>query len=380
MAADLYAILGVSKDATEEELKKAYRKKSRELHPDTGGDEDAFKELQAAYEVLKNPQARSNYDQYGDPRGPMGGMGGMGGDPFAGAGMGDLNDLISMLFGQGGMGGRGSRGPVNEGRDAIVDTVISLEEAFRGVERSVDVRLGRGCSTCDGTGSKDKKPPITCTTCGGSGMVQQVRNSLFGQMMTQGICPQCRGAGSTIPDPCETCEGEGRVTRDEQIKVRIPAGISSGQRLRVEGRGESGRRGAPNGDLYVRVGVSGHNTFQRDGDNLHMEMRIGMIPAALGTTAHVTMLDGENVPVEIPAGTQFGRELVVRDKGMPRFGKKDDRGNLHVHCLIETPRDLSPEDRDALAAIAKRRGEDIDPGKHVTRGFFDRLKDAFTGD
>lgn len=377
MAADLYAILGVSKDATDEELKKAYRKKSRELHPDTGGDEDAFKELQAAYEVLKNPQARANYDQYGDPRGPLGGMGG---DPFAGAGMGDINDLISMLFGgAGGMGGRGRRGPVNEGRDAIVDTVISLEEAFRGVERSVDVRLGRTCKTCDGSGSKDKKDPVTCSTCGGSGMVQQLRNSLFGQMMTQGPCPQCRGEGSTVPDPCETCDGEGRVTQDEQIKVRIPAGISTGQRLRVEGRGESGRRGAPAGDLYVRVGVSGHNTFQRDGDNLHMELRIGMIPAALGTTTDITMLDGEAVPVDIPVGTQYGRELVIKGKGMPRFNR-DDRGDLHVHCLIETPRDLSPEDREALAAVAARRGEDVNPAKHVSRGFFDRIKDAFTGD
>lgn len=377
MAADLYAILGVSKDATDEELKKAYRKKSRELHPDTGGDEDAFKELQAAYEVLKNPQARANYDQYGDPRGPLGGMGG---DPFAGAGMGDINDLISMLFGgAGGMGGRGRRGPVNEGRDAIVDTVISLEEAFRGVERSVDVRLGRTCKTCDGSGSKDKKEPVTCSTCDGTGMVQQLRNSLFGQMMTQGPCPQCRGEGAIVPDPCETCDGEGRVTQDEQIKVRIPAGISTGQRLRVEGRGESGRRGAPAGDLYVRVGVSGHNTFQRDGDNLHMELRIGMIPAALGTTTDITMLDGEAVPVDIPAGTQYGRELVIRGKGMPKFNR-DERGDLHVHCLIETPRDLSPEDRDALAAVAARRGEDVNPAKHVSRGFFDRIKDAFTGD
>ena len=378
MAADLYAILGVSQDATDEELKKAYRKKSRELHPDTGGDEDAFKELQAAYEVLKNPQARANYDQYGDPRGPLGGMGG---DPFAGAGMGDINDLISMLFGSaGGMGGRGRRGPVNEGRNAIVDTVISLEEAFRGVERSVDVRLGRTCTTCEGTGSQAKQDPITCSTCGGSGMVQQLRNSLFGQMMTQGPCPQCRGEGATVPDPCTICEGEGRVARDEQIKVRIPAGISTGQRLRVEGRGESGRRGAPSGDLYVRVGVSGHNTFQRDGDNLHMELRIGMIPAALGTTADVTMLDGEAVPVDIPAGTQFGRELVVKGKGMPRFNSNGERGNLHVHCLIETPRDLTDEDRDALAAVAARRGEDVNPARHVHRGFFDRIKDAFTGD
>ncbi|WP_336249573.1 J domain-containing protein [Stomatohabitans albus] len=380
MAADLYAILGVSQDATEEELKKAYRKKSRELHPDTGGDEDAFKELQAAYEVLKNPQARANYDQYGDPRGPMGGMGGMGGDPFAGAGMGDINDLISMLFGaQPGMGGRGRRGPVNEGRDAIVDTVISLEEAFRGVERKVDVRLGRTCDVCEGTGSESKQDPVTCPTCDGSGVVQQVRNSLFGQMMTQGICPTCRGDGAVISDPCPVCDGEGRVVKDEQIKVRIPAGIASGQRLRVEGRGESGRRGAANGDLYVRVGVSGHNTFQREGDDLHMELRIGMIPAALGSTTDVTMLDGEQVPVEIPAGTQFGRELVVKGKGMPRFGSSE-RGDLHVHCLIETPRDLSPEDREALEGIAKRRGEDVNPAKHVTRGFFDRIKDAFTGD
>lgn len=378
MAADLYAILGVSKDATEDELKKAYRKKSRELHPDTGGDEDAFKELQAAYEVLKNPQARANYDQYGDPRGPIGGMGG---NPFAGAGMGDLNDLISMLFGGGvGMGGRrGPRGPVDEGRDAIVDTVISLEEAFSGVERSVDVRLGRTCKTCDGTGSKSKAAPTTCSTCHGAGVVQQVRDSLFGQMMTQGVCHSCRGAGSAISDPCDRCDGEGRVATDEQIKVRIPKGIMTGQRLRVEGRGESGRRGAANGDLYVRVGVSGHNVFQRDGDDLHIELRIGMIPAALGTTAEITMLDDETVPVDIPAGTQFGREILVRGKGMPRFNRSD-RGDLHVHCIIETPRDLSTEDREALEAIAKRRGEDTNPCKHTSKGFFDRIKDAFTGE
>lgn len=374
---DLYEVLGVSKDATEDDIKKAYRRRARDHHPDQGGDEEAFKELTAAYEVLKNPQAKSNYDRFGDPRGP-GGMGG-GGDPFSG--FGDLGDLINAFFGpQGGMGGGGRTRArsTGAGRDAIVDVTITLEEAAHGVDKDVDVTLDRTCATCRGSGAADGSGPVTCRTCQGQGVVQRVRNGIFGQMLTQSACPDCDGSGRTVTDPCRDCRGDGRQQTTESLTIPIPVGIDDGRRVRLTGRGEAGRNGGPAGDLYVRVNVRAHEVFTRDGDHLHCELRIGMIAASLGTKLKLRTLVGES-EVSVPAGTQFGDVITLRREGMPRLGMDGhQRGDLHVHCRIETPKGLDEEDREVLRRLADKRGESIVEGVGG-KSLFGRLRDAFTG-
>lgn len=373
---DLYEVLGVSKDATDADIKKAYRHKARQLHPDQGGDEEAFKELTAAFEVLKNPAAKSNYDRFGDPRGPGGGMGG--GDPFGG--FGDLNDLINAFFGPGGGGLGGSRQgrTSNAGRDAIVDVSITLEEAATGIDTDVDVTLNRTCATCDGSGDASGGGPATCPTCRGQGVVQRVRNGIFGQMLTQSACPDCEGSGTIISDPCRDCGGDGRRQTEETLTIPVPVGIDDGRRVRLSGRGEAGRNGGAAGDLYVRVNVQPHEVFTRDGDDLHCELRLGMIPAALGTKLKLATLSGE-VEVDVPSGTQFGDVITLRREGMPRLGMDGhQRGDLHVHSRVETPRGLDEVDRQVLREMAERRGETIVEGTGG-KSLFGRLRDAFNG-
>lgn len=369
---DLYDVLGVPKDASDADIKRAYRNKARQFHPDQGGDEEAFKELTAAFEVLKNPAARANYDRFGDPRGPGGAMGG---DPSGG--FGDLGDLINAFFGPagGGMGGPRQGRTSNAGRDAVVDVTITLEEAATGVDTDVDVTLNRICATCDGSGAATGSGPVTCGTCRGQGVVQRVRNGIFGQMLTQSACPQCDGTGTVISDPCRDCRGDGRRQTQETLTIPVPVGIDDGRRVRLSGRGEAGRNGGPPGDLYVRVNVRPHEVFTRDGDDLHCELRLGMIPAALGTKLKLPTLSGE-VEVEVPSGTQFGDVITLRREGMPRLGMDGhQRGDLHVHCRVETPRDLDEHDRQVLRELADKRGETIVEGSG--KGLFGRLRDAF---
>ncbi|MGH8895552.1 MAG: molecular chaperone DnaJ [Egibacteraceae bacterium] len=369
---DLYEILGVSRDATEEDLKRAYRRKAREFHPDQGGDEESFKELTAAYEVLRNPQARANYDRYGDPRGPMGtGFG----DPFAG--FGDLSDLIETFFG--GLGGRASpRRDTRGGRDAVVDVTLTLEEAASGVSQEIEATILRTCEQCRGTGAAPGTGPATCGTCRGAGAVQQVRNSVFGQVLTSGVCPTCRGAGKRITDPCVACFGEGRRQVTETVPIDVPAGVAEGTQLRRSGLGEAGRNGGPAGDLYVRVRVRPHELFTRDGDDLHCEYRVPMAAAALGTQVVLPTLDGDEA-LTVPAGTQTGNVLTLRRKGMPRLGGGGvQRGNLYVHCRVETPQRLGEEEAELLRRFAELRGEHI--SEHVPgKGLFGRLREALGG-
>jgi len=366
---DLYEILGVDSSASDDEIKRAYRRKARELHPDTGGDEDEFKELTTAYEVLKNPEARANYDQYGDPRGPAGAAGGA--DPFGG--MGDLSDLINAFFG-GGFGG-GSPRARQGGRDAIVDTALTLEEAASGVRRDVEVTLARPCDTCEGTGSADGSAPVTCTTCSGLGKVQQVTRSVFGQMLTTGTCPDCAGAGSKVGNPCPDCSGEGRRQVSESVTVDIPAGVDTGTRLKVSGRGESGRRGAAAGDLYVRVRVAEHELFVREGNDLHSELEVPMTQAALGADLKLPTLYGEE-SVKIPAGTETGDVVSLRRQGMPKLNGGGARGDLHIHCRVKTPKRLSEREVELLEELATARGEETSAYSNQ-KGFMSRLREAF---
>ena len=368
---DLYEVLGVPRDASEDDIKRAYRRLARDVHPDRGGDEEAFKELTAAYEVLKNPQARANYDRFGDPRGPGGGGAG---DPFAG--FGDLSDLIETFFGGFGGGGTGRRRSAG-GRDAVLDVTVTLEEAAAGVERTVDVAVLKPCATCGGSGAREGSGPVTCRTCGGQGAVQRVRQSVFGQMLTTAPCHDCNGAGTRILDPCDGCGGEGRTRQSEQLTIPVPPGVDDGRRLRLQGRGEAGRQGAPAGDLYVRVHVDPHDVFVRDGDDLHCELRIGMVAAALGTALRIPTLDGEEDLV-VPPGTQAGEVITLRRRGMPRLGGAGiQRGDLHVHCRVATPTDLTQEQEDLLRRFAEAGGEDVPTPSDNHRGLFHRLREAF---
>lgn len=369
----------MDQNASEDEIKKAYRRKARQEHPDAGGDSEEFKEITAAYEVLKNPEARANYDRYGDPRGPGGGGGG--GDPFAG--FGDLQDLMDAFFGgamggMGGMGGRSSRSSRRGGRDAIVDVALTLEEAAAGMRREVEVTLPRECDECSGSGAKPGSGgPTQCRTCGGAGEVQQVRRSVFGQVLTAGPCPDCEGAGRSIDDPCHACRGQGRRELTETVTVDVPAGVDDGTRLRLSGRGEAGRQGAASGDLYVRVRVSPHEVFERDGHDLHCELRLPMTQAALGAELKVPTLYGEE-KLGVPAGTQTGDVLTLRRQGMPKLNGGGQRGDLHVHCRVETPTKLSDRQRELLEQLAADRDEEAPQGAGY-RGFLGRLREVFGG-
>jgi molecular chaperone DnaJ len=364
---DLYEVLGVPKDADAETIKKAYRRKARELHPDTGGDEEAFKELTAAHEILSNAQARANYDRFGDPRGP----GGAGGD-FSG--FGDLQDLIDAFFGGFGRSARPSgRAAQRQGRDAIVDVALTLEEAASGVRREVELTLSRACETCDGSGAAPGSAPVRCETCGGAGAVQQVTRSVFGQMLTTTVCPSCDGAGSRIASPCPACAGEGRREVTETVTVDVPPGVDNGTRLRLVGRGESGRQGAPPGDLYVRVRVAEHEVFTREGDDLHCELRLPVTQAALGAELKVPTLYGEEAVV-VPPGVQTGEVITLRRQGMPKLSGGGARGVLKVHVRVQTPTDVTPEQAELLRRFAELRGEEA---RESGKGFFGRLREAF---
>ncbi|HVM00577.1 MAG TPA: J domain-containing protein [Egibacteraceae bacterium] len=372
---DLYEILGVSRDASEDDIKRAYRRRARESHPDAGGDENEFKQVTTAYEVLKNPQARANYDQFGDPRGPGGG----GGDPSGG--FGDLGDLIDAFFGgMGGVGGfsgrsrgRSARSGPQSGRDAVVDLVLTLEEAAAGVRRDVDITVARPCDACEATGAKGDSKPVTCSTCNGQGAVQQVARSVFGQMLTTTPCPACRGEGVRIADPCPACRGEGRLQVTETVTVDVPPGVDEGTRLRVTGRGEAGRRGGALGDLYVRLHVAAHDVFRREGNDLHCELTVPMTQAALGAELKLPTLHGEEA-VTLPAGVQTGDVVTLRRQGMPKLNGGGARGNLYVHCRVLTPTDLDERQEALLRELAALRGEDV-PAEQ--RRLFSRLKDAF---
>jgi molecular chaperone DnaJ len=370
---DLYEILGVDRNADQEHIKRAYRRKARELHPDAGGDEEEFKELTTAYEVLRNPDTRANYDRFGDPRGPGGAA--AGGDPFAG--FGDLSDLIDSVFG-GGFGSRGTaRTASNAGRDALIDLTIDLEQAAQGVTREIEVDVMRSCDKCGGTGDAEGSGPVACATCNGTGGVQQVTRSIFGQMLTTRTCPTCRGSGRQVEHPCPACMGEGRRRTQETVTVDVPPGVDTGTRLRLAGRGEAGRMGARSGDLFVRIRVRPDDVFERDGHDLHCRLRLPMVQAALGVEIEVPTIDGTHT-LTVPPGTQPETVLTIRRAGMPKLNGGGARGDLYVHCQVEVPIGIDEQQRELLRELAELRGEDR-PGSPADRGLFDRLRGVFGG-
>jgi molecular chaperone DnaJ len=378
VARDYYGTLGVAKDASPEEIKRAYRKLARQLHPDVNPEAEAqFKEVTAAYEVLSDPQKRQVVDLGGDPLQPGGGGGGGGmRDPFAGFGLGDIMDAF---FGASTGGGRGPRSRVQPGSDALIRLEMTLEECAAGATRDLTVDTAILCDRCHGSGCRTGTSPVTCDTCGGRGEVQSVQRSFLGQVVTARPCPVCRGLGEVIPDPCQQCGGDGRVRSRRTISVQIPAGVAEGMRVRLAGQGEVGPGGGPAGDLYVEVEEKPHEVFERDGAELHCSVRIPMTAAALGAVMPLQTLDGEE-ELEIEPGTQPNTELLLSGRGMPKLrssGQVIGRGDLHVHLEVVVPTKLDAKQTELLRELAEVRGEEEPTLSHNGRGgggLFSRLR------
>ncbi|MBU3665122.1 MAG: molecular chaperone DnaJ [Chthoniobacterales bacterium] len=369
---DPYEILGVSRSAAVEEIKTSYRKLAMKYHPDRNPGnaeaEEHFKEISQAYDILIDPDKRAAFDRYGYAafQGPAG----------AGAGFHDPFDLFREVFGSGGggifehfFGGGGGGAAQGRGADLRYDLEIKLEEAARGVEKEIEIRRNGRCTACGGSGAGPGARRHTCATCRGHGQVVASR----GFFQIAQTCPRCGGAGETFDHPCKVCRGEGRTETTTRIKLKIPAGIDDGARLRSSGNGEAGSRGAPCGDLYVVIHIREHAVFSRDGDDLYCELPVPFVTAALGGEIAVPTLDGR-ASLKIPAGTQSGTIFKLRGKGMPHF-RGSGNGQLLVRVAVEVPSKLSAEQRRKLEEFAASCGEQNTP---LTKGFFERARDFFS--
>ena len=365
---DYYELLGVSRDASSEEIKRAFRQLARELHPDANpGDVEAearFKEVALAYETLSDPERRQRYDTFG-PEGAAGGM--------QGGFTGGLGDLFDAFFGGNPFGGGpADRGAPNRGADleAVID--LAFEEAVFGTQAPVSVRTAVACDDCGGTGAAPGTSATACPDCGGSGQVRRVRQSLLGQMVTASPCPRCGGVGTYVASPCPTCRGEGRRSDSVTYTVDVPAGIDAGSTLRLTGRGAVGPRGGSAGDLYVHVRVRPHDRFVRQGYDLAHELHLPIAQAALGAHLEFETLDGTEDLV-IPRGTQTGRVFRLRGRGVPHVEGRG-RGDLQVHVVVDTPTDLSAEQEELLRAFAESRGDEVGP---PDSGLMSKIRSAF---
>ena len=366
---DYYEVLGVNKDASDDEIKKAYRKLAKKYHPDANPDnkkeaEAKFKEVNEAYENLSDPQKRRMYDQFGH-NGPQGfGGGGQGGyysystSGFDGFDMGDLGDIFSSFFG-GGFGGRTSsrqnNGPV-KGADLRYNMEITFEESFLGTEKEITINRDDTCDTCKGTGARPGSKVETCSMCGGSGQIKQVQTTILGQMQTTRTCPTCHGEGKVIKEPCDTCRGKGTVRKQARIRVKIPAGIDENQTVVLRGEGAPGTRGGPKGDLYITVHIKRHNVFTRQDYNVLCDIPITFTQATLGAELKIPMVDGSTVMFKIPEGTQTGTRFRVKGKGFKAVNRNYE-GDLIFTVEIQTPKRLSKEQRELLVQLAKTMNE-----------------------
>jgi molecular chaperone DnaJ len=377
MPRDYYEVLGVGRGADETEIKKAFRRLARVLHPDTNTDdpqaEEKFKEAAEAYEVLSDPDRRRQYDAYGHEGLRSGGYA----PNFEG--FGSVSDLFAAFFGSGGFEsafgtGRGGRPVQMQGADVVVAAAIDLAQAAHGdtVEVSYDVDVR--CEHCHGNGAEPGTPIVTCPRCHGSGQLQAVSRTAFGQLVRTAVCDVCGGEGRVPEEPCEVCRGAGKVEESRTLHVQVPAGIADGQRIRLSGRGHAGERGGPNGDLYVVVRVREDERFVRDQEDLHTVIDVPAPLAALGTTVQVPSLDGD-LPVEIPAGTQPGETITLRARGLPPLGR-GRTGDLHVHVNLIIPRRLSREQRDLLEQLADSLD---DRNLRSDEGMLSKLKRALSG-
>ena len=369
---DFYGLLGVSQRATADEIKKAYRKKARELHPDANPDnpaaEEQFKQVSRAYEVLSDPETRARYDRFGES-GVSGGS--QGGDPFGGGGLGDIFE--AFFGGGGGFGGQRQQAGPPRGQDLEVTARIDLNGVMFGQQVTVDVNTAVRCDECGGSGAGSGTQPVQCSDCGGSGQVRRVRQSMLGQMVTTAPCGRCGGMGEVIVTPCSSCSGEGRRTTRESYTVDVPAGIRSGQTLRLSGRGAVGPRGGDAGDLYVHVAVAQHADFAREEDDLVFDLPLSISQAALGVHTVLDALDGE-LDLVVPAGTQHGREFVARGRGVPHLNGRG-RGHLRVRVSVVVPTNLSDEQEQLLRQLAEISGDEV---ASADKSLFSRIKSAFS--
>ena len=373
---DYYDVLGVSRDASQEEIKKAYRKLARQYHPDVNKSPDAeekFKEIKEAYDVLSNPETRSRYDQFGhagvgQESGQPGGFGGFGG---FGADFGGFEDIFDMFF------GRGNRNPnaPRKGDDLEYSLTIDFVDAVFGTQTEIRIPREETCSTCQGSGAKPGTAPETCAVCHGTGQQEQVQTTPFGRIVNRRICMNCQGTGRVIPHKCPTCRGTGRVKRTKPIPVRIPPGVDDGIQLRLAGQGEPGRNGGPPGDLYILLRVRKHQFFERKGQDILCEMPITFVQAALGDEIEVPTLTGR-VKLKIPAGTQSGTMFRLKGKGVPaNRGRRE--GDQHVRVKVVIPKSLTERQKELLREFAAISGEQIP--EEQTEGFFERVKKAIRG-
>jgi molecular chaperone DnaJ len=377
---DFYEVLGVSRGASADEIKKAYRTKAKELHPDRNSDnpqaEAQFKEVNEAYDILKDDTKKAAYDRYGHAA-FEGGMGG-GGGPRGGFQQGDFasafSDVFEDLFGDfmGGRGGGGGRARAQRGSDLRYNLRVSLEEAWKGVQKTISVPSSQVCDTCRGTGAEGGAEPVTCPTCSGLGKVRAQQ----GFFTVERTCPTCNGMGQIIKNPCKACNGAGRVERERQLSVNIPAGVETGTRIRLAGEGEAGLRGGPQGDLYIFIEVKDHPIFQRDGVHLFCRVPISMPAAALGGEVEVPTIDGGRARVKVPAGAQSGKQMRLRGKGMPAL-RGAGIGDMVIELAVETPVNLTARQKELLREFEKLSEENNPEGNSFfakVKGFWDGMK------
>ena len=369
---EYYDRLGVSKDASQDEIKRAYRKMSKKYHPDINkepGAEEKYKEVQEAYGTLSDDQKRAAYDQYGpDGANGFGGQGGFGGFD-GGAGFGGFEDIFSSFF-----GGGATRNPnaPRQGDDLQYRVNLSFEEAIFGAEKEVHYNREATCKTCSGSGAKPGTSPVTCGRCHGQGVINVDTQTPLGMMRRQVTCDVCHGTGQEIKEPCQTCHGTGHEKQSHKVSVKIPAGVETGQQIRLAGQGEAGFNGGPYGDLFVIINVNPSDKFTRDGSTIYYTLNISFVQAALGDTVEVPTVHG-NVEMTIPAGTQTGKTFRLKGKGAPRL-RGGSQGDQHVTVKIVTPTKLNDAQKEALLAFAKASGDEkIAPQK---KGFFNKVKDA----
>ena len=369
--ADYYETLGVSREADDKDLKSAFRKKAMQFHPDRNpGNPDAearFKEVNEAYEVLKNAEKRAAYDRYGHAAFEQGGMGQGFGSDFGSS----MSDIFEDIFGDMMGGGRRSRGR-ERGADLRYNMDITLEEAFRGKTAEIEVPTSVICQTCSGSGAKAGTSPKPCRTCGGMGKVRASQ----GFFTVERTCPSCHGRGEFIEEPCEACNGAGRTTENRTLSVNIPAGIEDGTRIRLSGEGEAGVRGGPPGDLYIFLSQKPHEIFQRDGADIFCRVPISMTTAILGGQFEVPTVDGGKTRVKVPEGTQTGKQFRLRGKGMPVL-RSPQYGDMYIQVDIETPRQLSKRQKELIQEFEQLTSEDNHPN---STGFFAKVKDFFRAD
>ncbi len=380
MADDYYKTLGVDKKASAEDLKKAYRKLAMQYHPDKNKDdktaEAKFKEINEAYDILKDDQKRAAYDQFGKGafeggRSAGGGFGGFGGGGFGGAG--SFSDIFEDMFGDM-MGGRAGRSPSSaRGSDLQYAMDISLEDAFKGKEATIKIPVNDTCDKCNGSGSENSKGAESCPTCHGSGRMRMQQ----GFFTIERTCSTCNGAGNVIKDPCKKCAGAGRVRKEKTLKVQIPKGIDSGRRIRLAGEGEAGMRGAASGDLYVLVTIKPHKLFRRDGANLYCRVPIPMMTATLGGDIEVASIDGSRNNVKIPPGTQTGQQFRLKSKGM-NIMRSESFGDLYIEIFVETPVNLNGKQKDLFKKLADDLGSDKGGHSPESSSFMSKMKDLWT--